>query len=64
MSDGTVESFRMKLMRMFFPMSSKMFDHPKEIDPDIEILDPFERMENAIHREAESKKDFRKTSSS
>jgi hypothetical protein len=47
----------MKLMRMFVPIRPKKSDGGKKLDPDIEIMDPFERLENSIRRENESKRE-------
>ena len=58
MTDDSVETFKMKLLRMFVPVRPKKSDGRKT-DPDIEIMDPFERIENSINRENESKKDSR-----
>ena len=50
MSDETVEPFREKVLRMFFPSAS----HKKGRKPeDLETIDPLERFEKAIKKDAE-----------
>jgi hypothetical protein len=55
--ENGVESFRMKLLRMFVPIRPQKSDAGQKPDPDIEIMDPFERMENSIRRDNESKRE-------
>jgi len=43
-------------MRMFVPIRPKKSRGVEKLDPDIEIMDPFERLENSIRRENESKR--------
>jgi len=62
LTEETVESFRTKLLRMFFPITPQK-SVKRKLDPDLEVTDPLERMENAIRRDAESKGKYRKKSS-
>ncbi len=57
MSDETVDPFRRKIMRMFFPSRIRK---KQQTDSDLETIDPLERFEKAIKKDAEAKHNKRK----
>ncbi len=57
MSDETIEPLREKLMRMFLPRKSTK---KRGKDVDLETVDPLERFEKAIRKDAEEGKLKRK----
>ena len=54
--ETTTESFRLKIMRMFIPVNPKKYGKSKPPPSDLDIIDPLERFEKSILREAEKKK--------
>lgn len=59
MTKDTVESFKAKVLRMFIPINARKYANQKKVIVDPDIIDPLERFEKSILREAEDKKDAR-----